>query len=195
MCYKMSKYLLDDVNRVLLSELQRDGRIPLSHIGKKTGMSHVAVRKRLEKMVRERLVNISADLNVEALEAKTAAIIVEVENSQRLRELTELFRDCPRTVFLSGLNASNLLTIIACEDLSTLESVIGVCSLRVQKGVRRSEVHIGSLPIYPQFLPIRINPEKKAEIAPCMARCDQCESFESKRCLGCPATKFYKGPL
>jgi len=191
----MSKHLLDEVDRVLVSELQRDGRTALSHIGKKTGISHVAIRKRLEKLVRKGLVNISADLNVEALEAKIAAIIVEVENSRRLKELMELFKDCPRTVFLSGLSASNLLTIIAGEDLSTLESVIGVCSLRVQKGIRRSEVHMGSLPIYPRFLPIRITPHKKAEKAPCGARCNRCESFESKRCLGCPATKFYNGPL
>jgi len=191
----MSNNLLDEVDRVIISELQKDGRTALSDIGKKTGMSHVAIRKRLGKLLEEGLVNISAYLNVEALNAKIAAILVEVENIRRLKELMELFKDCPRTVFLSGLSASNLLTIVVGENLSTLESVIGVCSLRVQKGIRRSEVHIGSFPLYPRFLPIRIDPQKKAEIAPCGAQCDHCESFESKQCLGCPATRFYNGPL
>jgi DNA-binding Lrp family transcriptional regulator len=186
---------LDQVDRTLVAQLQEDGRTPLSQIGRKIGISHVAVRKRLEKLLGEGLIQISADLNVEALDAKIAAVLVEVENSPRLRELMELFKDCPRTVFLSGLSASNLLTIIVGEDMSTLESVIGVCSLRVQPGIRRSEVHIGSLPIYPRFLPIRVTPQKKAEIAPCGAKCNRCESFKSKRCLGCPATRFYRGQL
>jgi DNA-binding Lrp family transcriptional regulator len=186
---------LDQVDRTLVAQLQEDGRTPLSQIGRKVGISHVAVRKRLEKLLGEGLIQVSADLNVEALDAKIAAILVEVENSPRLRELMELFKDCPRTVFLSGLSASNLLTIIVGENMSTLESVIGICSLRVQRGIRRSEVHIGSLPIYPRFLPIRVTPQKKAEVAPCGARCNRCESFKNKKCLACPATKFYRGSL
>ena len=191
----MSRNLLDRIDKVLISELQKDGRIALSHIGKKTGISHVAVRKRLKKLLAESVVNFSVGLNVEALDAKVAAILVEVESSRRLKELMELFKDCPRTVFLSELSASNLLTIIVGENFSTLESVIGVCSLRVQKGIRRSEVHIGSLPIYPRFLPIRIAPQKKGETAPCGSQCNRCESFKSKQCLGYPATRFYNGPL
>ncbi|MEM3088639.1 MAG: AsnC family transcriptional regulator [Candidatus Bathyarchaeia archaeon] len=187
--------MLDEIDKILISELQKNGRTALSHISKKVGISHVAVRKRLEKLLKEEMVSISADLNMEALGAKIAALVVEVENFTRLKELMNLFRDCPRTVFLSGLSASNLLTIVIGENLSTLESVIGVCSVRVQKGVRRSEVHIGSLPTYPRFLPIRITPRKEAEIAPCGAKCEGCWSLKNSQCLGCPSTKFYSGPL
>jgi len=185
----------DDADKMLIAELQRDGRVPLSEVGRRMGISHVAVRKRLEKLLGKGLVKISAVLNVEALDAKIAAILVEVENAQRLNELMELFKDCPRTLFLSGLTASHLLTIVTGENLSTLESVIGVCSLRVHKGVRRSEVHIGSLPIYPRYLPMQIASKRKSEVAPCGARCNQCRSFKTKQCLGCPATRFYEGPL
>jgi DNA-binding Lrp family transcriptional regulator len=186
---------LDHIDRALVAQLQEDGRTPLSKIGRKLGMSHVAVRKRLQKLVKKGLIHVSADLNVQALNAKIAAILVEVENAQRLNELIELFKDCPRTVFLSGLSASNLLTIIVGEDMSTLESVIGICSLRVQPGIRRSEVYIGSSPMFPQFLPIRVTPQKKVEVAPCGARCNRCKSYKNKKCLGCPATKFYDGSL
>jgi DNA-binding Lrp family transcriptional regulator len=187
--------LLDEIDKILISELQKNGRTALSHIGKKTGISHVAVRKRLEKLLKEKLISISANLNMEILDAKIGAVVVEVESFTRLKELMDLFKDCPRTVFLSSLSASNLLTIIIGENLSTLESVIGVCSVRVQKGVRQSEVHIGSLPIYPRFLPIRVTPQKTAEVAPCGAKCDECGSLKNKQCLGCPSTKFYLGPL
>ncbi len=190
----MSKKLLDDIDKVIVSELQKDGRVALSSIAKKTGVSHVAIHKRLERLIEKGVIKVSAGLNTEALDSKIAAIIVEVENSRRLGELIELFQDCPRTVLLSPLSASNLLTVVVGEDFSTLESVIGVCSLRVQKGVRRSEVHIGKLPNYPKFLPIRIAAERK-ECSPCGVVCSECDSFKNRQCLGCPATKFYNGPL
>jgi DNA-binding Lrp family transcriptional regulator len=192
--YEMSRKLLDKVDTIIVSELQKDGRIALSSIAKKTGISHVAIHKRLEKLINEGIVNISACLNTERLDAKVAVILVEVVNSKRLKELIEAFKNCPRTVLLSALSASNLLTIIVGEDFPTLESVIGICSLRVQKGVRRSEVYIGDLPTYPKFLPMRITAERKA-CAPCGARCSACENFKNKQCLGCPATKSYIGPL
>ncbi|MFC1505773.1 Lrp/AsnC family transcriptional regulator [Thermoproteota archaeon] len=186
---------LDKIDKILISELQKDGRTPLTDIGKKTGISHVAIRKRLAKLRDKGLLNISACLNPQTLDMKVAAINVEVENSQRLDELMKLFKKCPRTVFLSGLSASNLLTVIVGENFSTLESVIGTCSPRVQKGVRRSEVNIGSFPIHPEFLCIRVSPNKNSETAPCGARCDKCEKYKNKQCLACPTTKFYRGPL
>ncbi|MEM2106660.1 MAG: AsnC family transcriptional regulator [Candidatus Bathyarchaeia archaeon] len=191
----MSKSVLDNLDKIIISILQADGRTPLSHIGEKTGISHVAVRKRLDRLLGENLINISTYINVETIKSRIAAILVEVENSRRLRELIDIFKDCPRTIFMTGLSASNLLTIIIGENLSTLESVIGICSLRAQKGIRRSEVYIGSTPIHPQFLPVRVVPLKEAEIAPCGSKCSLCDNLLNKQCLGCPSTKFYEGPF
>jgi DNA-binding Lrp family transcriptional regulator len=189
------KTLLDEVDKAIVSELQKDGRISLTHIGKKTGISYVAIRKRLLKLLSANLIKVSAALNVEALELKIAAILVEFEDSQRLCEAAVLFKDCPRIVFLSELSGSILLMIIACEDLSTLQSVIGRCSPRISKGIRRSEVHIGRSPIYSEFLPVRLTQRKKVKVAPCGVNCSKCEDFVTKQCLGCPDTRFYNSPF
>lgn len=135
-------------------------------------------------------------MNLEVLKnSKIAVVFVEVENYTRLSELVDMFKDCPRTIFLSALSASNLIAIIVGEDISSLESTVGFCSPRAQKGVRRSDIHIGDLPIYPKFLPIRIHASKDAEIAPCGFLCEECKQCKENKCLGCPATKFYKGSL
>jgi hypothetical protein len=139
--------------------------------------------------------SISANLNLEELNAKTATVTVEVENYTRLKELMDIYKDCPRTVFLAPLSASNLITIIIGEDYSTLKNVVGVCSLRAQKGIRSSEVHIGDLPAYPKYLPIRITSQRSSLTAPCGAVCNLCESFKKNECMGCPSTKYYHGPL
>jgi len=187
--------LFDDVGKVIVSELQKDGRASLVSIGKKVGISHVAVRKRLDNILKNNLLNVSASINAESLGGRAAVITVEVENYSRLRELIGLFQDCPRVIFLLTLSASNLMAIFFGENLSTLESTIGACSLRVHKGVRRSDVQIGEAPAYPKFLPLRVQPKRDEETAPCGISCATCERFESKKCFGCPATKFYNGPL
>ncbi|MGQ9543549.1 MAG: hypothetical protein ACUVTM_05645 [Candidatus Bathyarchaeia archaeon] len=93
----------------------------------------MTVRKSLDRLLGGKLINISTCLNLEALNAIIAAILVEVENSRRLKELMELFKDYSRTI-MSGLNASNLLTIIMGENISTLGRIIGICSFRTQTG-------------------------------------------------------------
>ena len=142
------------------------------------------------------MINSSVCINAEAVSgSKIAVITAEVENYSRLQELIRLFQNCPRVIFLSALSASNLMTIIFGENMATLESTIGVCSIRVQKGVRRSDVQIGEVPAYPKFIPIRITANRDAEVAPCGAVCAKCERLNKKRCFGCPATQFYNGPL
>lgn len=187
--------IFDDVDKIIISELQKDGRIPVVKISKKIGISHVAVRKRLENLLRKNLINISTSINLDSLGGRIAVIIVEVENYSRLNELTNLFQHCPRVIFLSPLSASNLMAVLFGENLSTLESIIGVCSLRVQRGVRRSDVQIGEAPAYPKFIPLRVHSKRDEEKAPCGVNCAGCERFSVKKCLGCPSTRFYDGPL
>lgn len=187
--------LFDDIDRVIVSELQKDGRTSLVSIGKKTGISHVAVRKRLGNLLKDDLLKVSAGINVESLGGRVAVITVEVENYPRLKELIGLFQHCPRVIFLFTLSASNLMAVFYGENFSTLESTIGTCSLRVHKGVRRSDVQIGEAPAYPKFLPLRVQSERNKEMAPCGISCVSCERLETKKCFGCPATRFYNGPL
>ncbi len=68
-------------------------------------------------------------------------------------------------------------------------------SIRAQKGIRRSEAIIGEVPAVPKYLPIRVIPNKESEIAPCGIHCGRCLRYENEKCLGCPATKYYRGPL
>jgi DNA-binding Lrp family transcriptional regulator len=189
------KNVFDQVNKEIVAGLQNDGRTTVTQMGEDLGISHVAVQKRLRKLLDKEFIKISADVNIEALDAKIGVLLLEVKRTQDITNLVSLFRDCPRTIFLSGLSSSNLLAIMAAENLSTLHSVIGTCSPRVKNCIRRSQVYIASPQIYPRFLPIKVTARKKASIAPCGERCDRCEEFKKKECRGCPATKFYAGPL
>jgi len=186
---------MDDVDKKIVSILQEDGRTSLSSIGKELGLSHVAIIKRL-KNLSERLVKVSAGLNAEYLGFRVAIVNAEVETPERLRELLGIFSRCPRIVFLTTTTgAYNLMTIMVAEDADTLNAIIEVCSVRAQKGIRRSEATIGEAPAIPKYLPIKIVAAKEDEDAPCGINCGKCLRYQEKKCLGCPATKYYRGPL
>ena len=57
----MPRRSIDNVDKKLISILMENGRTSLSEIGKHLGMSHVAVSKRLEKLVSKNLVKVTAE--------------------------------------------------------------------------------------------------------------------------------------
>jgi DNA-binding Lrp family transcriptional regulator len=186
---------MDDLDRKIVAILQEDGRTPLSKIGEEVGVSHVSVRRRLKNLCKS-LVKVSAGLNAEELGFYLAIVNAEVETPGRLRELIDIFSKCPRIVFLTATTgAYNIMTIMIAENADTLNAILEACSIRAQKGIRRSEAIVGEAPIVPRYLPIRIIPNKELEIAPCRINCEKCFRYENEKCLGCPATKYYRGPL
>jgi len=186
---------MDKLDKKIISILQDNGRTSLSEIGKKTGISHVGVRKRLQNLC-EKLVKVSAGLNAEELGFRLAIVNAEVETSKRLRELVKIFSRCPRIVFLTTTTgAYNLMTIMIAEDADTLNAIVEVCSARAQRGIRRSEATIAEAPVIPKYLPIKTVATKEDEDAPCGINCGKCVRYQEKKCLGCPATKYYQGPL
>ena len=77
------------------------------------------------------------------------------------------------------------------ENQKYLENLIRTCSLRIEKGIRQSQVYLGEYPIFPKYLPFRIIHPCSVIDAPCGAKCNICDAFIDNNCIGCPSTKFY----
>jgi len=186
---------MDEIDKKIISLLQKDGRASFSSMGKELGLSHVAIMNRLRNLS-ERLIKVSAGLNAEYLGFRVAIVNAEVETPERLRELVEIFSKCPRIVFLTTTTGVyNLMTIMIAEDADTLNAIVEVCSVRARKGIRRSEATIGEAPVVPKYMPIKIATAKVDDDAPCGINCGVCMRYQEKKCLGCPATKYYRGSL
>lgn len=186
--------LLDQVDRRIVIELQKNGRISLTQIGKMMKISSVAINKRLERLSKRNIVKVSACLNGELLKFRTAVVLTEVENDRMLREMIKSCKNCPRLIFSTVLQASFLIAIFIGENMSTLESILSTCNIRTKPSVRRSEVLIGEAPVYPKFLPLRLS-IKNNDVSPCGMKCNECVKYLNNKCLACPSTEFYKGPL
>jgi len=184
---------MDRIDLSIIEELRKDGRLSLSDLGRKIGMSHVAIRRRLKRLIESKIMRVSTELNVKTFEFKLAMVMMEVETYEKLTELVSTYIKCPRTLMiLHCLGGFNLLAMMWAENDDTLRSVLDSCSIRTREGVRRSEVCVGEL-LHPEYLSIPIVSSSDLEISPCGLDCSGCRRYQENKCLGCPTTRRYRG--
>ena len=189
---------MDNTDKQLISILQKDGRTSLSKLGKELDMSHVAVSKRLDKLINEGAVHICAGVNADSLNIKILFIGLETENSEVTDHLLKKYKNCPRLTMLAPVTGRyNLFAVMVAEDTFSLESILGTCSIRTQPGIRKSEAWFGNSPTLPEFIHLDLSPAKKKDKseAACGFVCETCKRFIMDRCVGCPSTDAYKGTL
>jgi len=185
---------MDERDRKIISILQQNEKATLSQIAEKMGMSAMGVKKRLDKLEKGKL-KLAPLINAERLGIITAIIAMEVESSEALRRIIEKFMDCPRIIkFFVTTGSYNLFALIYAEDYHSLESItLEKCSLRSQPGIRRYDIFPVQEMFYDSYLDIKVIAEKEREEAPCGVFCNDCYRYKAEKCLGCPATKFYRG--
>jgi len=189
---------LDVIDKKIIAKLQEDGRTSYRKLGEMFNFTIMGVKRRVQKMLSQNLIRVSAEVNIEALNLYAALVLLELESRDMLDRILERFKECPRIVNVFIMLAGyNLAILMIAEDRDTLESEsLEKCSLRSHEGVRRSEFYpIGSIQ-YSPFLHIREKlATKDRTITPCNIDCGSCKRYQTKKCVGCPATKYYRGPL
>ncbi len=189
---------LDKIDIQIISKLQQDGRADLKELAEITGYTSMGVKKRLENLQKRGVIRVAALLNVELLGLFAAILLLEMENGEAVNNLLQRFKDCPRVVrLLNTLGSYNVVAFLVAEDRNTLESIcLEKCSLRGVKGIRRSEL----LPVgdihYSPFMPVRQHlSHLNMKNSPCNVDCESCRSYQENKCVGCPATQYYRGTI
>lgn len=189
---------MDEVDRKIISQLQLDGRTTFKELSGIVGYTSMGVKKRVKNLLQQDVIKVSALLNIKPLNLCAAILFLEIETAHAMRRLLERFKDCPRVVHIfTTLGGYNLIALVVAEDQDTLESIsVEKCSLRSSKGIRRSEFYpIGNIH-YSPFLAVREHlTHKEKTISPCNVDCGPCQRFKTKKCVGCPATTYYRGTL
>jgi DNA-binding Lrp family transcriptional regulator len=189
---------MDDVDQKIISQLQLDGRTTFEKLAKIIGFSNMGTIKRVNKLCEKGIINISALVNTEKAGLHAALILIEIEGAEAMQKLLERFKECPRVVHIfTTLGGYNIIALVVAENQDTLESIsVEKCSLRSSEGIRRSEFYpIGNIH-YAPLLPVRKYLARQGkEITPCSVDCRPCDRYKSERCVGCPATNYYRGTL
>lgn len=189
---------MDEVDRKIISQLQLDGRTTFKELGQIAGYTSMGIKKRVKNLLEQDVIKVSALLNIKPLKLCAAILLLEIESAEAMNKLLERFRNCPRVVHIfTTLGGYNLIALVVAEDQETLESIsVEKCSLRSSEGIRRSEFYpIGNIH-YSPFLVIREHlTHKEKTTSPCNVDCRPCQRFKAKKCVGCPATTYYRGTL
>ncbi len=189
---------MDEVDRKIISQLQQDGRTTLEELAKIVGFTSMGIRKRMQKLMNQDAIKVSALLNPSSFRLFPAIVLLEMESAEATQSLLKRFKDCPRAIHIfKTIGGFNLIALVIAEDQDTLESIsMEKCSLRSGAGIRRSEFYpIGEIYFSP-FLPVREHlTHKNRSIAPCQVNCEPCTRYKTKKCVGCPTTLQYRGTL
>jgi DNA-binding Lrp family transcriptional regulator len=189
---------LDEIDRKIISQLQINGRTTLQDLAKIIGFSSMGTKKRVEKLLKNGTIKISALINPSALKLHPAFVMLEMESAEAMQDLLKRFEECPRVIqIFKTIGGYNLIALVVAETRETLESIsMEKCSLRCSKGIRRSEFYPVSDTYFSPFLQIRESlAHKEKKVTPCDVDCDPCDRYETQKCVGCPVTTHYKGSL
>jgi DNA-binding Lrp family transcriptional regulator len=189
---------VDATDRKIIAELQTDGRRSLKGVAKNVGFTSMGIKKRMQKLLDQKAIRVTALLNPSAFNLLPAIVMLEMENAEAMRNLLQRFKDCPRVVHIfKTIGGYNLIALVVAEDQATLESIsMEKCSLRSGEGIRRSEFYpIGDIYFSP-FLQVRSHlAHKERTISPCRVDCHPCSRYKQGKCVGCPTTSHYRGTL
>lgn len=187
--------ILDEVDRKLISRLAVDGRATLKELSEEIGYTVMGVKKRLDGLFRNNVIKVSASVNIELLGWIPLLVFVDVKNKRFMDSIIKRFRECPRIVwFLPVLGSYNLVALMIAEDYRTLHCISSAgCSIKSLDGVARVEYYpIGGV-LYDPYIPVRLNLMGRGlEKPPCGVDCRPCKSYMEGRCVGCPATVYYR---
>jgi len=189
---------LDAIDWKLIMQLQSNGRKTFKELGETIGFTSLGAKKRVDKLLKNGIIHISALVNTETIDLRLALLLLEIENAETMRKIIDRYSKCPRVInFFTTMGGYNLIALVMAEDQATLESEsLEKCALRSGEGIRRSEVYlIGRVHHFP-FLPLKADAlNEKGDIAPCGVQCKDCPSFQDENCVGCPTLSYYRGPL
>ncbi|HET7306092.1 MAG TPA: Lrp/AsnC family transcriptional regulator [Segeticoccus sp.] len=129
---------LDDVSKAIIEQLQRDGRLSYSSIGKAVGLSEAAVRQRVQKLIDHGVMQIVAVTDPLQLGfARQAMIGIRAEGD--LEPIADELAEMPEVDYVTITAGSfDLLVEVVCESDEHLLELLSH-RIRAIKGVRSTE--------------------------------------------------------
>ena len=193
---KQNKFKFDKINYTIINSLSKIGKINYSKLGKKLNISHVSIKNRYENLINKKMIKPRFLLNCSLLGFSLGCLLLEID-SNGYEQLSKIYSKCPRIIyFFNIIGEYNCLLLFYAENLETLETMLKSCMLYNLKGVRKSNIMIFGKNNKDIYLPLNFELlNNNNDNTPCETCCKDCRAFMEEKCIGCPASNFYKGPL
>jgi Lrp/AsnC family leucine-responsive transcriptional regulator len=117
---------LDPTNRLLIAELQRDGRLSLAELGRRVGLSSPSVAERLSRLEASgTITGYRAEVDPRAIGLSLSAIIRVRPSPGQIGNVADLARDTPEVVECHRVTGEDCYVMRAhLRDVLHLEEVI-----------------------------------------------------------------------
>jgi Lrp/AsnC family leucine-responsive transcriptional regulator len=183
---------LDAIDLKIIKSLTQNCRKSTSQIAKEARISRPTVIARLRALTENRVIDFSARVNLRALGLKLALVTYQIDETQPKQDVLAKVKNCPRVLQLFRMVNSSIYTaLIFAENTETKLSAIE-CLRSVLNAKTISSQRVK--PVLGETFDLKIFLEK-CELTPCGKKCGICSNYEESECVGCPATKYYKGPI
>ena len=188
----MISHKFDEIDLRIMKSLSDDCRKPTTQIAKEAGISRPTAIARIERLVENQLVDFGAKVKVMNMGFKMALLNLETDTAEAKQEILSKLKACPRILqLIQVIEKPCYVALVSAENaetlLSTVECLRGVLNARIVSWQRAK-------PIIGDSFDLKILLEK-CDLTPCGKKCGNCSNYQELECVGCPATKNYKGPL
>ena len=132
---------LDDIDRRIIEQLQRDGRLPYAQLGPSVGLSQAAVRQRVQRLIDSKVMQIVAVTDPRVLGFTRQAMIgLKIEgDTRRVANAVATLPEVEYVVLTAG--ALDMLVEVVVQDDEQLLSVLND-KIRAIEGVQTTETYI-----------------------------------------------------
>jgi DNA-binding Lrp family transcriptional regulator/hypoxanthine-guanine phosphoribosyltransferase len=144
---------MDAVDLKIIKYLSQDGRASFADIGKGIKLSSVAVKNRVDKLLKEGILSVRGELNINRFYTLSACLFVEAA-PKTVQNLVEKLQARPEVYHVARRSGRhNLVLSILAQDIEGIEDFVDK-EVRLASGVNRVEVVVGELPVIPKtFIP------------------------------------------
>ena len=130
---------MDDLDRLILKTLQKDGRTPFTRIAEEANVSETTIRSRYRHLVRQGIVRTVGVVDPSALGFHAPAIIGLSVDTDKLDDVSKAIVEMPEVSYLVMTLGSWSLTVeVFCRDLDHLTDLV-TNRIGVIPGVRAAE--------------------------------------------------------
>lgn len=181
--------MMSEVDRKIMHMLSDNPEVSQSELSKALNISQPAVSLRIkrleEKGVLARLVG--TDIK------KAHLFLARVDlSTNKVEEVLKFLEKCPLYLncFLTS-GKHNMSCLMIGENIRSIMSCVD-SRLRQNLPVENIEFDLIVSPTRPFIVPVKPKLDR-GEVTPCGADCSKCGFYNDERCLGCPASVYYKG--
>ena len=184
---------LDDIDKKIITEINENWEQGTTKIGRKLGLSHTAIRSRLNRLKRD-LITVRCSVDIEKLGLKLFLICLEARFKSKV---VDHVKNCPKIInYFDTYGEHNFIILAVAENIETMESMIEQCfSFNFTDITKYTVVPIANSPFMYQPLKFYTDDEKKQMRCNFNTICSDCALYKKERCVGCPLYSGYKGIL